>query len=123
MNTFQASTGAEGAHERPVRQAEGPATPGYARPASGRNEYGSTPRRLPVLELVAGEPQPVAGLQVVARRRLAVSGRAARRGTVPWCFTPAGRDERGDGEERAGERYNARAAASSSSKSGHLVVP
>ena len=77
------------------------------------------PRLLPVLELVAREPEAVAGLQVVARRGLAVprrAGRQERRERVD--DRRLRRDQRRDRVDDAGERYNARAAASSSSNSG-----
>jgi hypothetical protein len=71
-----------------------------------------------VFELVPCEPKPVVRLEMVARCRLAVSGRAAghelRRDVD---YRRLGRDHRRDGEDQAG-CYKARAAAKSSSKSG-----
>ena len=72
-----------------------------------------------MLELVSDEPELVAGLQVVALGRLPVAGAALgheRRVHVPG--TGPRRQETCPEVERAGERYKARAAASSSSKSG-----
>src|SRR6185312_7840141 len=76
------------------------------------------PGRTAVLELMAGEPEPVVGLQVVARCRLAVARRAA--GHELRRDVGDRRLGRGDGRARehgAGD-YNACAAARSSSKSG-----
>ena len=94
-----------------------------ARPP-GWNEYGSRQGAAAVLELVADEPEVVLGLQVVAGRRLAVARGRAARGSASrrgWsagqvAATPAPQVERAD------ERYKARAAASSSSKSGTSAV-
>ena len=71
------------------------------------------------VELVADEPEVVERLEVVAGCGLAVPGRAA--GDELRARVPDGRPRRGDAGsevERAGERYKARAAASSSSTSG-----
>ncbi len=70
-------------------------------------------------ELVPDEPEPVAGLEVIARRRLAVARSAAGeevRSRVP--DRGRGRDDRAGEVEPGGERYKARAAASNASKSG-----
>jgi hypothetical protein len=67
---------------------------------------------------VAGQPEPVVGLEVVSRRGLAVPGRAAGHelsGDVG--NRRLGCDDRRDRENRAGD-YKARAAARSSSKFG-----
>ncbi len=76
-----------------------------------------------MLELIADEPEVVLGLEVVARGRLPryrgspreeVRARVLQRGP--------GRDDTGAEVERADERYKARAAESSSSKSGTSAV-
>ena len=77
------------------------------------------PRRPSMLELVADEPEVVGGLEVVAWGGLAVAGSSAceeARARVVHR-RPGRRDSRRE-VEGAGERYIARAAASSVSKSG-----
>ena len=72
-----------------------------------------------VRELVAGEPQAVPGLQVVARRRLAVSGPPAGEEMTADVGDPRGRrDDGGDQEDERRERYKAWAAWINTSKSG-----
>jgi hypothetical protein len=56
-----------------------------------------------VLELVAREPEPVAALEVVARRGFAVARRAAGHEARPDVRDRRlGRDDRGDREEKKG---------------------
>ena len=77
-----------------------------------------------VLELVPDEPEVVNGLQVVADRRLSVDRLGARREVRPEVLRRGPHRRESDDEvEPAGERYKARAAESSSSKSGTSAVP
>ncbi len=76
-----------------------------------------------MLELVADEPEVVLGLEVVARGGLAGNrrrlGQKVRVGVLErW----PGRERPSAEVERADERYKARAAESSSSKSGTSAV-
>src|SRR5204863_7864816 len=76
-----------------------------------------------VIELVADEPEVVDGLQVVARgglatNRLRACGEVGAEGLRGWPHRSKGGRE----VERAGEGYKARAAESSSSKSGTSAV-
>ncbi len=76
-----------------------------------------------MLELVTDEPEVVLGLKVVARRGLAGNrrrvGQKVRTGVLE---RGPGREQPRAEVERADERYKARAAASSSSKSGTSAV-
>ena len=76
-----------------------------------------------MVELVADEPKVVDGLQIVARRGLATN-RFRARGEVGAEVLRRGphRGQAGREVERAGEGYKARAAESSSSKSGTSAV-
>ncbi len=76
-----------------------------------------------MLELVPDEPEVVDGLEVVADRCLALD-RLRARGEVraEVLVGRPHRDQPGREVERAGERYKARAAESSSSKSGTSAV-
>jgi hypothetical protein len=81
------------------------------------------PGRATVFELVADQPVVVQRLQMVARRRFAVSGRSA--GEEVRAGVKDGRPRRGcPGREveRSAERYKACAARRSSSKSGTSAV-
>src|ERR671931_1328993 len=105
--------------ERPERHRERPTGEVDRRARLRPEAVRVAPRRVAVLDLVPRQPEVVERLEVVARRRLAVAGRAAgheARSGVP-DRGPGGGDA-GREVERAGERYEARAAASSSSKSG-----
>src|SRR5205823_7087099 len=77
----------------------------------------------PVLELVAHQPEVVDGLQVVAGRRFSVNrlGAGGEVGAEVGRGRPHRREPHGE-VEPAGERYKARAAESSSSKSGTSAV-
>ena len=109
--------------QRPVDEPERPAGEIPARLDLRLEAVRITPRRPPVLELVPDEPELVADLEVVARRRLAVPRAAlGHEGRVQVPGTGPCRKETCPEVERAGERYNARAAASSSSKSGTSPV-
>ncbi len=76
-----------------------------------------------MFELVADEPEVVLGLEVVARGRLARNrcrlGEEVRAGVLE---RGPGRERPSAEVERADERYKARAAESSSSKSGTSAV-
>jgi hypothetical protein len=110
---------AERALQRPVRKAERPAGEAHAGLDERLKAVRIAPRLPPMLELVADEPELVAGLQVVARGGRAVSGPAlGHEGRVQVPDPGPCRPETCPEVERAGERYNACAAASSSSKSG-----
>jgi hypothetical protein len=77
-----------------------------------------------MLELIAEQPEPVGRLKVVARRGLPVARRAAgEEAVVRMPDRRRGRDNARGEVEGGGERYKARAAASSSSKSGTSDVP
>src|SRR5919198_2084174 len=110
---------AEGAPERPVDEAERQA-PRVELPVRLRPErVRVAPGKATVLDVVADEPEPVRRLQVVAGSRLSVAGGAPgqeMRAEVPDCRRCG--HEPGNDVEAAGERYKARAARSSSSKSG-----
>jgi hypothetical protein len=72
-----------------------------------------------VHELVSGEPEVVGRLQVVAGSDDVRPGLAVREELAAVLEERGGERERARGEvERADERYNARAAASGTSKSG-----
>ena len=76
-----------------------------------------------MLELVADEPEVVLGLEVVAGGRLAGDGcRASEEMRARVLECGPGRDDPGTEIEGADERYKARAAESSSSKSGTSAV-
>ena len=76
-----------------------------------------------MLELMTDEPPVVQRLQVVPGRRLAVTWRAAGEKVRPRVENRGPRRGDSGGEvERAGERYEARAAASNASKSGTSEV-
>ena len=110
---------AEGRPERPVGQPERPAAEVHARAALGPERVRVEPGCVTVLELVADEPEVVDGLQVVAHRRLAVDHLRPRGEVRAEVLRRRPHRRQADGEvERAGERYKARAAESSSSKSG-----
>ena len=67
-----------------------------------------------MLDLVAEEPEPVGGLEMVARGRLAVAGRAAGEEVVVRALDRGPRREDARGEVQAADGcYEARAAASS----------
>jgi hypothetical protein len=109
--------------QRPERQPERPAAEvdprARLRPEGVRVE----PGRAAVVELVPDEPEVVDGLQVVARGRFAAD-RLCARGEVRAEVLRRG-PHRGQARrkvERAGESYKARAAESSSSKSGTSAV-
>ena len=109
--------------QRPVDEPERPAGEIPARLDLRLEAVRITPRRPPVLELVPDEPELVADLEVVARRRLAVPrATLGHEGRVHVPGTGPCRKKTCPEVERAGERYNARAAASSSSKSGTSPV-
>jgi hypothetical protein len=76
-----------------------------------------------VLELVADEPEVVLGLEVVAGGCLTGDGCRAREEVRAGVLERGpGRDDPGAEVEGADERYKARAAESSSSKSGTSAV-
>ena len=108
--------------QRPVDGPEWPAGEIPARLDLRLKAVRVTPRRPPVFELVPDEPELVADLEVVARRRFAVPGAALSHEGLSRSWPGPGRKETCPEVERAGERYKARAAASSSSKSGTSPV-
>ena len=76
-----------------------------------------------MLELLADEPEVVLGLKVVAGVRFAGDGCRAREEVRAGVLERGpGRDDPGSEVEGADERYKARAAESSSSKSGTSAV-
>ena len=76
-----------------------------------------------MLELVADEPEVVLGLEVVAGGSFARDGRRAREEMRAGVLERGpGGDDPGSEVEGADERYKARAAESSSSKSGTSAV-
>ena len=105
--------------ERPEHDPEGPAREVDRRARLRPEAVRVAPGRAAVLDLVSRQPEVVERLEVVAGRGLAVAGRAA--GHESRSSVLDGGPRRGDAApevERAGERYEACAAASSSSKSG-----
>src|SRR4051794_22068785 len=105
--------------ERPEDEPERPAAEVPARRALWPEGVRVAPRRAAVVELVPDEPEVVLGLQVVARRRLAGHGGPAREEARPRVRElRRHRQQPGAEVERDEERYKARAAESSSSKSG-----
>ena len=120
-----AGTGSTRARDRTARRAARRPRPNGQPPKfqrgglSGRKVYGSRHGACAIRELVPDEPEVVLGLQVVACRRLAGNRCPAReeaRARVRELRRH--RDEAGAEVERDEERYKARAAESSSSKSG-----
>src|SRR5215213_1856827 len=105
--------------EWPERQPEGPAAEVPARRALRPERVRVAPRCVATRKLVADEPEVVFGLQVVAGRRLTGNRRRAREEARAGVVEPRPhRQEAGAEVERDEKRYKARAAESSSSKSG-----
>ena len=115
---------AEQRAERPEQEAERPAGEIGLRAGFRAKRERIEPRCVAVLELVADEPPVIQGLQVIARRRLAVSRGASgeERGARVKDGGPRRRNAGGD-VQHACERHIARAAASSTSKFGSSPVP
>ncbi len=74
--------------QRPVDEPERPAGEIPARLDLRLEAVRITPRRPPVLELVPDEPELVADLEVVARRRFAVPARPWAMKDVSTCLAP-----------------------------------
>ena len=109
--------------ERPERRSERPAAEVHARAALRPERVRVEPRRPAVLHLVPDQPEVVDGLQVIADRGLAVDRLGPRREVRPEVLGRRPHRREADGDvERAGESYKARAAESSSSKSGTSAV-
>src|SRR5205085_6377029 len=97
--------------ERPERHGERPAGEVDRRARLRPEAVRVAPRRAALLDLVSRQPEVVERLQVVARCGLAVAGRAAGEETRPGMLHSRPRCGHTGGEvERAGERYEARAA-------------
>ena len=113
----------EGGVERPERKPKRPAAEVDPRARFRLERVRVAPRRAPVVELVADEPEVVDGLQVVAARRLPRDVLGARgEPRVEMLRRRPHRSQSRREVESAGEGYKARAAESSSSKSGTSAV-
>jgi hypothetical protein len=118
-NTFQAPTVPNRKCKRPEDEPERPACEVDPLRRLRLEAVRVEPRRPRVRELVSGQPEVVRRLQVVARRDDSGPRLAVREELVAVLEERGGEGECAGGEvERAGERYNARAAASGTSKSG-----
>src|SRR5262249_12271261 len=109
--------------ERPEEEPERPAGVVRLRLRLRLERVGVAPGRVSVLELVPDEPVVPERLEVVARGCVAVARRAARQ-EVRACVLhrrPRRRDAGGE-VQRDGERYEAGAARSTSSKFGTSAV-
>ena len=114
---------AEEGDERPEGQPERPPRRVVLRARLGAERVRVVPRHVAVPELVAREPEVVAGLEVVAGRGLAVPGRAARHELAREVRDRGlGRDHRGDRVERASRRLQSPGGGQQLVEVRHLLV-